>query len=560
MKRNTLIILGLAAAVTLGSCAKKLDEYLVNPNTPSTDKADATLYLNAAQLGYAGFFNGASSYGQQLTRKTHMYGPTYRNAYTPQSFDGLWSSAYTSVFKHTDALIPNAASKGQWVNVAMAKIMRAHVMMTLVDMFGNVPASEANLGVDNTNPAAENGKDVYAKAIALLDEAVADLAKPVTGFPGVQDMFFSASNATGVARWRTTAKLLKLRALVNTRLVDASVKDKINALAADADVVGSLTTTASDFEFKYSSRLANPASRHPSYSGNYTANSQAGDYINNYFMWSLIQEKGTGDANNDPRARYFLYRQRTNYALATSETYSCIAQAKPAHYPASMPYCQTLQGYWGRDHGDNSGIPPDGNLRTTVGIYPAGGQFDASQGISVALNVGGQGAGIQPIWQSAFTYFILAEAALTIGANGTPKTLLENAIRRSMAKVQGFPASIGASTAVVAGFEMTQARIDNYVTKVLARYDAATTNDERLNIIGKEYWIALWGNGLDSYNLYRRTGKPADMQFTIAPDPGAFARSVFYPSNYVNLNKNATQKNDVNVQVFWDNNPAGFIK
>jgi hypothetical protein len=560
MKRNTLIILGLAAAVTLGSCAKKLDEYLVNPNTPSTDKADANLYLNAAQLGYASFFNGASSYGQQLTRKTHMYGPTYRNAYTPQSFDGLWSTAYTSVFKHTDALIPIAAGRAQWVNVAMAKIMRAHVMMTLVDMFGNVPASESNLGVDNTNPAAENGKDVYAKAIALLDEAIADLAKTNASFPGNQDMFFAASNATGVGRWRTTAKLLKLRALVNTRLVDNTVKDKINALSADADVVASLTNTASDFEFKYSSRQANPNSRHPLYNGNYTANSQAGDYINNYFMSTLVQDKGTGDANNDPRTRYFLYRQRTNYALATSETYSCIAQARPAHYPAGMPYCQTLQGYWGRDHGDNSGIPPDGNLRTTVGIYPAGGQFDANQGASVALNVGGQGAGIQPIWQSAFTYFVLAEAALTIGANGTPKTLLENAIRRSMAKVGGFPASIGASTAVVAGFEMTQARIDNYVTKVLARYDAATTDAGRLDVIGKEYWIALWGNGLDSYNLYRRTGRPADMQFTIAPDPGAFARSVFYPSNYVNLNKNATQKNDVNVQVYWDNNPAGFIK
>ena len=560
MKRNTLIILGLAAAVTLGSCAKKLDEYLVNPNTPSTDKADANLYLNAAQLGYASFFNGASSYGQQLTRKTHMYGPTYRNAYTPQSFDGLWSTAYTSVFKHTDALIPIAAGRGQWVNVAMAKIMRAHVMMTLVDMFGNVPAAEANLGVDNTNPAAENGKDVYAKAVALLDEAITDLAKTNASFPGNQDMFFAASNATGVGSWRTTAKLLKLRALVNTRLVDNTVKDKINALAADADVVASLTTTASDLEFKYSTRQANPNSRHPLYNGNYTANNSAGDYINNYFMSTLVQDKGTGDANNDPRTRYFLYRQRTNYALATSETYSCIAQAKPAHYPAGMPYCQTLQGYWGRDHGDNSGIPPDGNLRTTVGIYPAGGQFDANQGASVALNVGGQGAGIQPIWQSAFTYFILAEAALTIGSNGTPRTLLENAIRRSMAKVGGFPAAIGASTAVVAGFEMTQARIDNYVTKVLARYDAATTDAGRLDVIGKEYWIALWGNGVDSYNLYRRTGRPADMQFTIAPDPGAFARSVFYPSNYVNLNKNATQKNDVNVQVFWDNNPAGFIK
>lgn len=560
MKRNKLIILGLAAAVTLGSCSKKLDEYLVNPNTPSVDKADANLYLNAAQLSYAGFFNGAQSYGQEVTRKIVMYGPTYKNAYSPQSFDGLWSTAYTGVFKHVDALIPIAASKSQWVNVAMAKIMRAHVMMTLVDMFGNVPATEANLGTENTNPVADNGKDVYAKAIALLDEAIADLAKTPGSYPGSQDMFFGASNATGIARWRTTAKLLKLRAYVNIRLVDASVKDKINALAADADVTGSLTTTASDFEFKYGTRLSNPGNRHPSYSGNYTTTGSAGDYISTFFLYALVQEKGTGDANNDPRTRYYLYRQRINYAAANSENYPCTVQAKPAHYTPTMPYCQTLQGYWGRDHGDNSGIPPDGPLRTTVGIYPAGGEFDANQGTSVSLNRGGQGAGIQPIWQSAFSNFILAEAALTLGTTGDPKVLLERAVRRSMAKVQGFPASIGAATAVVTGFEMTQTKIDNYVNKVLARYDAATTTDEKLQVIGKEYWLALWGNGLDAYNLYRRTGKPADFQLTISPSPGAFTRSMFYPSNYVNLNKNATQKSDVNVQVFWDNNPAGFIK
>jgi hypothetical protein len=225
-----------------------------------------------------------------------------------------------------------------------------------------------------------------------------------------------------------------------------------------------------------------------------------------------------------------------------------------------MPYCQTLQGFWGRDHGDNSGIPPDGPLRTTVGIYPAGGEFDANQGTSVSLNRGGQGAGIQPIWQSAFTNFILAESALTLGTTGDPKVLLERAIRRSMAKVQAFPASIGAASSVVSGFEMTQAKIDNYVTKVLARYDAATTTDAKLEVIGKEYWLALWGNGVDSYNLYRRTGKPGEFQLTISPNPGSFTRSMFYPSNYVNLNNNATQKGDVNVQVFWDNNPAGFIK
>jgi hypothetical protein len=559
MKRNKLIIFALTA-ILLGSCSEKLDEYLVNPNTPSVDAADANLYLNAAQLSYAGFFDGAQNFGEQVTRMIIMYGPTYRNAYSAQSFDGLWSGAYTGIFKHVDALIPIATTNKQWVNVAMAKIMRAHTMMTLVDMFGNVPSTEANLGVDNTNPVADNGKDVYASAIALLDEAIADLAKTPGTYPGSQDLFFNTTNATGVGRWRTTAKLLKLRALVNTRLVDATVKDKINTLIADADVVASTTTTASDFEFKYSVKLSNPASRHPSYAGNYSTTGSAGDYISTYFLWSLVQDKGNGDNNNDPRTRYYLYRQRTTYASANSENYPCTVQAKPAHYSPTMPYCQTLAGFWGRDHGDNSGIPPDGNLRTTVGIYPAGGQFDANQGISVALTVGGQGAGIQPIWQSAFTEFIKAEAALTLGTNGDPKVLLEKAIRRSMAKVAGFPAAIGASTAVVSGYEMTPEKIDNYVSKVLTRYDGAATTDEKLNIIGKEYWLALWGNGLDAYNLYRRTGKPADLQYTISPNPGPYTRSMFYPSNYVNLNKNATQKSEVSVQVFWDNNPAGFIK
>jgi len=76
----------------------------------------------------------------------------------------------------------------------------------------------------------------------------------------------------------------------------------------------------------------------------------------------------------------------------------------------------------------------------------------------------------------------------------------------------------------------------------------------------KEYYIALWGNGLDAYNNYRRTGKPENMQFTQEADPGAFNRSMIYPSVHVNLNQNAAQKSSQAVQVFWDNNPAGFIK
>ena len=558
MKLKQIFIL-IMAVTMLGSCSKKLDELLVNPNSPSPASADADLYLNQMQLSFVGVFNTASAFGMEVTRMIVMYGPTYQAAYSPTSFDGIWNTAYTGVFKHANALIPIAEGQKKYINTGMAKTLKAYTMMTLVDMFGNIPYTEANLGIENTNPTLESGADVYTKAIALLDEAIADFALTPGAYPGNQDLFFGASNATGAKRWQTTAKLLKLRALVTTRLVDASAKSKIEALLADPDVVASTGSTANDFEFKYSTKQSNPDSRHPRYGGNYSATGNAGDYMGTHFMWALVEEKGTG-VNNDPRSRYYFYRQRSNNAAVTGSTVSCNGNPPPAHFPTGMPFCLVgPAGYWGRDHGDNSGIPPDGNLRTTWGVYPAGGEFDANQGTSVSLIRGGQGAGIQPIWQTAFTEFLKAESALTLGTPGDPKALLESGIRKNIAKVIGFPAAIGAP-APDAAFVPDAARITAYVDKVLASYDAAATTSDKLNIIMKEWYIALWGNGVDANNNYRRTGKPDNLQLTRLQAAGSYTRSMWYPSNSVNLNKNIPQKPGVDVQVFWDNNPAGFVK
>ncbi len=69
-------------------------------------------------------------------------------------------------------MIPIAEQQKKFVNVGMAKIIKAYTLMTLVDMFGDVPLSEANLGVENTNPMVDKGQVVYAAAIKLLDEAI----------------------------------------------------------------------------------------------------------------------------------------------------------------------------------------------------------------------------------------------------------------------------------------------------------------------------------------------------------------------------------------------------
>lgn len=554
-------ILTLAIVISLSSCFKeKFDGMLNNPNTPTPDAADADLYLNQAQLSFANFFNAASSTGMELTRYIVMYGPTYNNAYTPESFDGIWSTAYTGVLKHINALIPIAESQRKYVNVGMAKIMKAYTMMTLVDMFGNVPYVEANKGIENTNPKLTNGKVVYDSAIALLDQAIADLAKTPGSYPGVQDLFYNASNAAGAAKWRKLAKTLKLRAYVHTRLVDNTVAAKITALVNEGDII---LNSADDFEFKYSTKQANPNSRHPRYNTNYTAARSAGDYIGTYFMWTLISEKGNSSNipssdQSDPRRRYYFYRQRTNYADVNVNSASCAYAAAPAHYPPGMPYCLLQQGYWGRDHGDGSGIPPDGNLRTTVGIYPFGGDFDANQGSSVTLTQGAKGAGIQPIWLASFTDFLLAEAALALGTPGDPKSLMLSGVNKSITKVMNYPATVGVTPNPT--YVPTTTQVANYITKVTTLYDNATTNDERMEVIGKEYYLALWGNGVDAYNNYRRTGKPGNMQLTRLAAPGSFIRSHYYPSSYVNRNLNAQQKSAVNIKVFWDTNPDNFVR
>jgi hypothetical protein len=558
MKMKKIFILVLSVSL-LGSCTKKLDELLVNPNGPTPESANADLYLTQLQLNFAGFFNGASSYGMELTRQIVMYGPTYQQAYSPQSFDGLWSTAYTGVFKHANALIPVAEAEKKWIAAGMAKTIKAYTLITLVDMFGDIPFSTANLGSENTNPTIDKGSDVYAAAIGLLDAAIADFQKS-TAYPGNQDMFYGAANATGAARWRTTAKLLKLRAINNTRLVDGGAIGKINTLLADADIISAMSGTANDFEFRYSTKQANPNSRHPRYNGNYSAAGSAGDYMGVYFMWSLAADKGTFNNQevrntSDPRTRYYFYRQTTNDNAVSSNTLSCSTFPVPSHYLPGMPFCQFglgAQGFWGRNHGDNSGIPPDGPYRTTVGIYPFGGDFDANQNLNVGLNRGAQGAGIQPIWQAAFTNFLAAEAALS-GANGNPRSLLEAGVRASISKVIGYPATVNVSAP--ASFVPDGSRVTAYVDKVLERYDAATTNDERMEVIQQEYYIALWGNGVDAFNNYRRTGKPGKMSYTVAQAGGDMIRSFFYPSVLVNLNKNITQKT-LDKKVFWDTNPA----
>ena len=137
---------------------------------------------------------------------------------------------------------------------------------------------------------------------------------------------------------------------------------------------------------------------------------------------------------------------------------------------------------------------------------------------------------------------------------------LEAAIKNSMAKVTGFPATLGVTPSTT--YAASATTIANYVSLVLAAYDAANDNG-KLEIIMKEYYLSTWGNGWEAYNAYRLTGFPKNMQQTVySATPGFFIRSFYYPSVYVNRNLNAPTQKALGAKVdkvFWDNNADNFI-
>ena len=533
--------------VLVSAC--KLD-LLDNPNAVTASNTDINYLLNNIQLSYSGHFNGFSDPGMRLTRMLNQGAAIYDNAITPSSQDGNWSTAYAGILNDVKALIPLAEKSELFAHAGVARIFKGAVLLTLVDYFGDVPYTDA-LNADNFNPKTEGGAEVYKAAIAELDQAIANLAAKSKG--GLtSDLYYGGD----VDKWTRLANTLKLKANLNRRLIDKSGSTSaINALISDGKLISS---TAQNFAFKYGTNLTNPDTRHPRYGGQYLPTG-GGDYQSNSYMGTLYSSKGFPD----PRIRYYFYRQVTVNSKDVNEI-RCINNSKPAHYSADDVYCYpTTIGYWGRDHLSNEGIPPDNLRRTAWGIYPAGGLFDDDAGKGVSQGAGAGGAGIHPIMMQSFVDFMLAEAALTLGTTGDAKALLKSAIEKSMADVRAL--ALGTTEAAkINKFETDKSivwatNVKQYVDKVLADYDAAD-NDGKMNIIGTEYWLALYGNGIESFNLYRRTGKPAKQQPALEANPGAFIRSFYYPNAFIARNSSAKQKTNMTAQVFWDTNPAGFVK
>lgn len=562
IKFKNKISLTLASIILVfaTSCETLELDLLDTPNQVTSGNVE--LFLNAMQIDFADWLEQVTEEAAEVVRLKHMFGPTYDNAYGPTAFDAHWF-IYNNFIADARAMVPLAEEQELFIHAGIAKVLEAYIMVTLVDNFADVPYSEA-INSDIFNPNVDSGADIYAAMFILIDDAIADFNKASLSSPA-NDLFYGGD--TG--KWIKFANSLKLKMYLTTGLVDGSAAASINALIVADNFI---SNESDDMEFSWGTNVLSPDSRHPNYGPNYDNATSSNDYMSNYLMKLMVFEKSFVD----PRVRYYFYRQVSSNTTDVNEQF-CIAAPKPGHYGANDPFCNpnhpgNSSGYWGRDHGQAAGIPPDGFLKTTFGIYPVGGQFDADQAAPVEQGMGGGGAGISPVILTSYVHFMRAAAALELGTSDNARTQLEAGIRASMEKVFSFESEINLSEIafpddpdtplvneelLISDFILSEGdkviAVDNYVTQTLALYDAASAAN-KLDLVIKEYYIALFGNGMEAYNNYRRTGSPNNLQPAILASPGVFIRSFIYPSNFVNVNSVVDQKTDNTMRVFWDTN------
>ncbi|WP_324023626.1 SusD/RagB family nutrient-binding outer membrane lipoprotein [Maribacter sp. BPC-D8] len=538
------------AGVLLNSCETTDLDLRTSPNDLAADQADPNLLLNSIQLAYVANMYTINDIGSELTRIDYMLGRNYFNTYPGNTFDDIWERLYSSTDGNGDVftsdvdlgIFPNVVNlqtidagtdTDYSFHIAVGQTLKAHMLLLLVDYLGKATLSESGNPTDFPAPLLDDGQDVYAGALALLTEAEALFAAdPAT--QGAEDFFYGGDTEN----WIKLINTIRLKAAVTTG--DTST---FNSIIAGGDYI---SANGEDFQWQYGTRELQPDTRHPDYQDDYTT-SGANIYQNNWLMNYMLTK-------NDPRIRYYFYRQESATPGAAGEPadeelLACSLAIPPVHYDGFI-YCSVPNGYWGRSHGNNEGTPPDGFQRTAVGVYPAGGRFDDSSFDVVGLGLGGGGGGIEPIILASYVDFWQAEMAGTAAAKAT---FLESAMTKSIAKVQGFGSLDSGADLSVAPSETD---VTTYIDGIVVDYLAAT-GDDQTNILSEQYWIALYGGGVEAYNYYRRTGFPTTLAPNWELNPGSFPRSFLYPQTEVITNPNVSQKSDLSTQVFWDTNPAG---
>jgi hypothetical protein len=282
----------LAGLITLGSCKKQLD-INQDPNNPPLEDGTPQLMFPAATLSTAATVGGELAilgvlWSEYTTEDA--YASQYRNldSYNATGSDLVtnYGELYSGALNDYKLILEKASASSDWAFYLMATVMRAYSYEVLVDLYDQVPYSEALQGANNLQPKFDDGYSIYEDLLATIDTALSkDLTANTNSLPGSADYIFGGD----MGKWVAFANTLKLKMYL--RMVNAKPEEaQAGIQKLYADNVPFLTEDAAIAQWTTTPGKQNPFYSYNIFSLNTTTNLRA-----SYTFVSWLK------ANNDPR-------------------------------------------------------------------------------------------------------------------------------------------------------------------------------------------------------------------------------------------------------------------
>ena len=520
--------------IMLTSCNDWLD-INQNPNNATQDLVTSDMLLTYAQKEKADERNSSSNIhylAQHLTKSGEVSG-TYTfltGQIMPQNVDAFWDNRYTRM-ANLVTIKNKAVEAGDPGYEAIATTLMVVEFRELVDMFNNVPYTEALQGDQNMTPKYDKGADVYAGLLKDIQGAIDNFGKAISdatyGAPGLKssDIMFHGD----LKAWQRYAYSIKLSLLMRI----SNVQNVASEVAAIADKCLALDemVTANPGYYKASGKM------NPTYEnwGRSYLDKETSAHKQNVPTATFVDALRD---NNDPRQRVYLMPRTdmgdeagiTNYAAFGLENERYIG----------VPFGQ---------------------------MAPAGNEFVSRMGYSALCrtnsSVDGPVADVV-VMSGSLVGFYLAEAALRgmiPGGDAKAQEYYEQAVISAMTMFEASlqDASIedyGACPAIT-GSAAEAAQIFLSQDNKAVNWNLMTTDEEKLEAIQLQKWISLFMvDPLEAWSEQRRTDYPVLLCSNSQTTGNKLIARLPYPNGEKTLNpENHDAEGDVNFYsslVFWD--------
>jgi len=540
------LVLASAGMLTVAPGCKDFFDVNVNPLSP--EKVGLYSLLPVTQVSLAenlgDNIGGLSQYTMALMQQLYNTRNIGNFQQTGDSFTGPWAGLYRDMLVNNELIISQGTQEQRWNYVGIAQLQKAYVVSQMVDLWGDIPYSEALKGAVNPAPRFDKDEEIYNGTaniqglFSLIDEGLANLAKPgsIPTKPslGEVDLIYAGN----IDKWNRFGRTLKLKLYNQIRKTksNAEIQTLVQPL-----LNGPLIEENGDFQLAYSGTV-NPDNRNPGYAADFSANPE--NRIGRYFYEDMFRL-------SDPRIPYYFYHQvARNAAPVTQQDY--VSPLDPRFVTvrpgSSGPYVSSAS---------------TALYQTVQGLYPIGGKYDDGTGGKTNPTLGKAKAP-----QRLLTYYSRkyteAELQLVVGNNvPSARQALRTALYASFSKVNTIAAADGSPL-----MDTTRtSAAGRYIINALGRFDNAANAEDKLEVIMYEKYVASYGYGVDIYTDFRRTHHPIirvpqqvanPSRGLLADDGGTqaigvFPRRLFYPTNDLLLNPNSpgTQR-DPNAPIFWD--------